>query len=202
MINVIDVDEAVRQLAQGHVVAVPTDTVYGVAAALNQPAAIAALFSLKRRPDDVALPVLIDSIAAADGLEVRLDDRALKLANAFWPGPLTVLVPASPALARTVHAKRDFVGLRIPADPLLRQLLARSGPLAVTSANDHGAPPCTSGEEVLAAFTGRSELSGVLDDGARSGTVSTVVELLDSGYRLLRVGAVSEQAIQDALAPS
>ncbi len=178
---------------------VPTDTVYGLGASLAQPRGVSALFSLKRRPSDVALPVLVDDYAAVVSLGVALDDRARRLVERYWPGPLTVIVPAPASLARLVRSSADVVGLRLPNDATLLALLAESGPLAVTSANEHGEAPCTNADEVLATFAGRDDFAGVLDDGIRQGSVSTVVDLSQATYRILRHGALSDEAIAAAL---
>jgi L-threonylcarbamoyladenylate synthase len=195
----LDRTEALRALASGEVVALPTDTVYGVAASLAHPTAISALFSLKRRPDTVALPVLVEGLDALASLQITLEDRARQLAQRFWPGPLTIIVAAPHELAQLVRSPRDAVGIRVPNDAALLALLHDSGPLAVTSANEHGAVPCTSAADVLATFEGRSELFGVLDDGPREGTVSSVVDLSGPELVLVRAGAFSEEELLNAL---
>src|SRR5665213_323530 len=177
MIELVGRDEAVRLLKSGHVIAVPTDTVYGVAAALTHPKAVANLFTLKRRPLDAALPVLVDSLGAIEGMGVAWPENANRLSRAFWPGPLTIVVAVDQVLAGLVGSSNQTVGFRIPKDELLRDVLAECGPMAVSSANDHGEPPCHSADEVLSAFADSPELAGVLDGGVWSGAVSTVVEL-------------------------
>jgi L-threonylcarbamoyladenylate synthase len=200
MIEVVGRDEAVRLLKSGHVVAVPTDTVYGVAAALTHPKAVTSLFALKRRPLDAALPVLVDSLAAIEGMGVAWSDQASRLSRAFWPGPLTIVVAVDHALAQLVGSTNQTVGFRMPNSELLLDVLVDCGPLAVSSANDHGEPPCHSADEVLSAFADSAELAGVLDGGVCAGAVSTVVELYDEGWRVLRHGALSTSDIEAALA--
>jgi L-threonylcarbamoyladenylate synthase len=190
---------ALAALREGEVVGVPTDTVYGLAASLAHPRSVAALFSLKRRPTDVALPVLVDDYAAIVSLGVTLDERARRLVEQYWPGPLTVIVPAPASLARLVRSSDDVVGLRLPNDATLLALLTESGPLAVTSANEHGEAPCTNADEVLTTFSGRDDFAGVLDDGSRQGSVSTVVDLSQATYQILRHGALSDEVIAAAL---
>lgn len=193
MTDVVGVDEAVTLLTGGSVVAVPTDTVYGVAASIDQPEAIARLFQLKRRPSSVALPVLVSSSSAIEALGVQWPEAARELAEAFWPGALTIVVPVEPQLAAKVGAVAS-VGFRIPNDATLLSVLERCGPLAVSSANEHGEPPCQSSAEVLSALDA-TELTAVLDDGVRSGDVSTVVELTATGWNVLRAGRISAEAI-------
>jgi tRNA threonylcarbamoyl adenosine modification protein (Sua5/YciO/YrdC/YwlC family) len=200
MIELVPRDEVVRLLRSGRVVAVPTDTVYGVAAALTHPRAVAKLFSVKRRPSDAALPVLVDSLAAIEGMGVTWPERAGVLARAFWPGALTIVVGVDARLAQLVGSTTQTVGFRVPKNELLRDVLVDCGPLAVTSANEHGEPPCQSAEEVMSAFVDSPELDGVLDGGLCSGAVSTVVEIYNDGWRVLRHGSIGASDIEAALA--
>lgn len=195
----MDLETAARLLDEGRIVAVPTDTVYGVAASLSQPAAVAELFALKRRPATRALPVLVDSVEQIEELGVEWTDDARRLSLALWPGALTVVVAVPRILADLVASTDATAGFRIPDDRQLRTLLRTSGPLAVTSANEHGERPCTDAAEVLSAFQGRDELAGVLDGGRRSGVVSTVVELRGGTWRIVREGAVDGAVVAELL---
>jgi tRNA threonylcarbamoyl adenosine modification protein (Sua5/YciO/YrdC/YwlC family) len=196
----LDFDEAVGALTHGEVVAIPTDTVYGVAASVWSLVGVAGLFALKRRPSDVALPLLIAGMDDLGELDVVLDEPARRLGDALWPGALTMVVPAPLALARALGARDASVGLRIPNDEVVRSLLRAVGPLAVTSANEHGEAPCTSAEEILRVFGDRPGWAGVFDAGERSGAVSSVVDLRSSPWRMLRHGAISEARIAELLA--
>ena len=189
---------AVALLGEGAVVALATDTVYGLAASLAHPAALAALFALKRRPGNVALPVLVDGVAQIEALGVTWPARAARLSDALWPGALTIVVPAPAPLARLVGSASASVGFRCPGDDELRRLLTRTGPLAVSSANEHGEAPCTTAAQVREAFAGRP-LAGVLDGGVRDRPVSTVVELVGDSWRMLRVGALTRDALAGLL---
>lgn len=195
----LDFADVLAALGRGDVVALPTDTVYGVAASLSRPEAVAALFTLKRRPESVALPILIEGTDSLTTLGVTFDERATRLAARFWPGPLTIIASAPAQLARVVRSSRDVVGVRVPNDATVLTLLRESGPLVVTSANEHGAPPCTSAAEVLATFEGRDELFGVFDDGTRNAAVSSVIDLSGPDVRVLRLGAISEEELLDEL---
>jgi L-threonylcarbamoyladenylate synthase len=186
-------------LRGGGVVAVPTDTVYGLAASLRQPNALTDIFRLKDRPRDVSLPIMVADIDTITGLGITLPADALALADAFWPGALTIVVPVPSELAALVGAT-STLGFRIPNRADLRSLLRLTGPLAVTSANLHGEPPCTTAESVLSAFSDRG-LVGVLDGGACTGVVSTVVTL-EGPWRVLRHGGVSTEELADILGPS
>ena len=186
-----NIEEVVRLINEGHVVAIPTDTVYGVAARADLPDAVAQLFAIKKRPTNVALPVLVSSTEMIDELGGRLPASAQTLANAMWPGPLTLIVPTTKALAERVGSTTSTVGFRIPNESLTLQLLQACGALAVTSANEHGEPPCTSADEVIAAFGEASGVAAVMDGGVRNGVVSTVVRCDEQGYDVVRSGALS-----------
>ncbi|MDE3008590.1 MAG: threonylcarbamoyl-AMP synthase [Acidobacteriota bacterium] len=196
----LDFDETVAALTHGEVVAIPTDTVYGVAASVWSLIGVAGLFALKRRPRDVALPLLVASVDELAELDVVLDESARRLADALWPGALTMVVPAPLALARTLGASDASVGLRVPNDEVVLSLVRAVGPLAVTSANEHGGAPCTNAEEILRVFGARSGWAGVYDAGERRGAVSSVVDLRRSPWRILRHGAISEERIAEILA--
>jgi L-threonylcarbamoyladenylate synthase len=195
MTKMLDFERARDALAAGGVVGLPTDTVYGLAASLAHPLAVAALFRLKGRPTTVALPVLVSSVAQIEALGVTWTARARVLSNALWPGPLTVVVAVPTALSTLIGGANDTAGFRCPHDELLLQLLEQSGPLALTSANVHGKRPSESASQLLDAFAGRNELSGVLDDGLRSSEVSTVVDISHSQWHLVRQGATSAAAL-------
>jgi tRNA threonylcarbamoyl adenosine modification protein (Sua5/YciO/YrdC/YwlC family) len=185
------VEAAIAALDAGGIVAVPTDTVYGLAAEVSQPSAVVALFSLKHRPTFVPIPVLVDSVEQIEFLGVEWPVEAQGLADAFWPGALTIIVNVPHELSVMLGGEGDTAGFRIPDDDVLRRMMAVLGPLAVTSANEHGAMPCHSAYEVLERFAKREELNGAIDGGERSGDVSSVVDLSVTPWRVLREGAVS-----------
>lgn len=185
-------------LGAGEVVGLPTDTVYGVAASISRPDGVARLFSLKGRPVSVALPVMVGDIEQVTSLGVDWNDHADELARAFWPGPLTIVVGAPPELSSLVGST-STVGFRQPGDLSLLGLLRVAGPLAVTSANAHGQPPCHDVNEVMAAFAGSDELAAVIDGGTRDGRVSTVVDVSEPSWRVLRDGAIHAEAIDAVL---
>ncbi len=185
-------------LAAGAVVAIPTDTVYGLAVAPGLRDAIGALFALKGRPVHVALPVLVADLAqAADLVADEASAGLRRLAGAFWPGPLTIVVAAARGRRYALGGDGGSIGLRCPGHPLALELLARTGPLAVTSANRHGAAPCTSADEVGRTFGDLLPL--VLDGGVCDGTASSVVSLLGPRPDLLRAGPVGLDEIVAAL---
>ena len=186
--------EAAAALAEGMVVALPTDTVYGLAADPTQPDAVQRLFALKGRPAEVPLPVLVagpDQVAQIAG---PLEVAAASLAKRFWPGPLTLVVPRRPGFTADLGgppAARSTVGVRWPDHEVARALCELLGPLAVTSANLHGQPPATTASGVAAAFTGRDQPALILDGGTCDGVPSTVVECRGPASRCLREGALA-----------
>ncbi|HWD95661.1 MAG TPA: L-threonylcarbamoyladenylate synthase [Acidimicrobiales bacterium] len=196
MTDVVGTEEAIARLQRGAVVAVPTDTVYGLAATLEH---ADALFHLKRRPTSVALPVLVGSREAIDALGVSWPETAGRLGDAFWPGALTIVVAVDPTLAASVGGG-GTVGFRIPRDEVLLRILNECGPLAVSSANEHGESPCQSVEQVLEALGSNELLDAVLDGGVRGGNVSTVVEITQDSWKILRAGSITDEAIERVLA--
>jgi tRNA threonylcarbamoyl adenosine modification protein (Sua5/YciO/YrdC/YwlC family) len=197
VLSVDELDAAVELLSLGAVVAVPTDTVYGLAAWLADDDAVARLALLKHRPASVPIAVLCATVQDAKELAAAWPAGAVVLADRFWPGALTIVVPVERALARRVGAERG-VGLRVPADDTCRALLARTGPLAVTSANLHGEAPVSTALGVQRAFRDE-QLTAVLDDGPRTGTVSTVVDLAGDPPAVLREGAIATIDVLAAL---
>ena len=181
---------AAERLAAGGVVAFPTDTVYGIGASLAREEAIARVFALKGRPADRPLPVLLASPAALDRVALDLDPRVLRLTARYWPGPLTVVVPARAGMPAGVVGPDGTVGARVPNHPLaLRLLEAAGGAAAVTSANRSGEPPARTAEAVIAAVGDRLDL--LVDGGTTPGGVpSTVVAFAGDDLRVLRVGAI------------
>jgi tRNA threonylcarbamoyl adenosine modification protein (Sua5/YciO/YrdC/YwlC family) len=182
--------DALAALRAGHVVAIPTDTVYGVAASLS---AAPSLFAVKQRPRDVALPVLIaDASQLAGVVRAPLPSRARDLIAEWWPGPLTVVLDRDPSF--TVDLGGDArsartVGVRLPAADLVRTLCGAVGPLAVTSANLHGrpTPPDASGVEAQLG----DAVAVVVDGGTCTGAPSTVVRVASDGtVTVLREGAI------------
>lgn len=193
----LDAAQACAALLAGDIVALPTDTVYGVAASIEHAEAIARLFLLKDRPTSVALPMLAASLEQIESAGIHVTPALRVLANAFWPGALTIVVAAPEQLARRLGATGETVGVRVPADAVVREILETCGPLAVTSANVHGGSPCESAAQVEVAFRDREGLAGVLDGGERRGRVSSVVDVTTTPWRLLREGAIS---LSDVLA--
>ena len=175
---------AIEALDRGQVVAIPTDTVYGLAARMDRPEARERIYELKRRPSGLELPVLVADADQAWGLALAVPAAAHRLADRFWPGALTIIVPAEGG---------GTVGLRVPANDLVVELCRACGPLATTSANLHGEPPLTTAIAVANAFGG--DLL-VVDGGTCDGAASTVVDCTVDPPALLREGAISWTDVQ------
>jgi L-threonylcarbamoyladenylate synthase len=196
------VTTVVAALRSGQVVGVPTDTVYGLAAALDRPDAIARLYGLKSRPSDKAIPVLLSHVTALENVAADIPDLARALMEQFWPGALTVAVPALPTLPDEVTSLADdgtrTVAVRIPNHTLAREILAASGgALAVTSANRSGQPPALDANAVLRL--GQATPDVIIDGGpAPLAEPSTVILALGSEITVLREGAISATAIEQA----
>jgi L-threonylcarbamoyladenylate synthase len=193
--RVLDREAALAALDQGEVVGIPTDTVYGLAARVDRPDAIAEIFELKGRPDALALPVLIGRWREVRLVAAKWPRNASMVAARFWPGPLTVVVPARPEVGELLGGDRRTVGVRQPHHRLVRSLCRDAGPLAVTSANPHGQPPCTSAGQVAVAFPS----IGVVDGGDCDGVPSTVVDCTVSPPTCLREGGVLWSWVEAAL---
>jgi tRNA threonylcarbamoyl adenosine modification protein (Sua5/YciO/YrdC/YwlC family) len=193
-------DYAARLLEQGEVVGIPTDTLYGLAADPFNLAAIERVFRVKGRPENRALPILVDSIERAALLVRELPDNFYRLARAFWPGALTIILPASDRLPLKVTANTGRVAVRWPRSAVVCGLIARfGGPVTGTSANLSGFPPCTSAEQVARQLGDRLLL--ILDAGeTQSHLPSTIVELTAEGWRIVREGVISEAQIASVLA--
>jgi L-threonylcarbamoyladenylate synthase len=178
-------------------VAFPTDTVYGVGALVFHEAAVQRLYRVKGRSTDKAIAVLVAHHADLPNIAGALTASAHQVAQKFWPGPLTLVVARHPRLPKAVSAL-PTVGVRQPDHPVVAQLLALTGPLAVTSANRSGEPNTLTAQEVLAQLEGRIDL--ILDGGRVNGGVpSTVVDVTGSEPVILRAGPVSAEDIEKAL---
>ncbi len=192
-------ERALERLRRGEVIAIPTDTVYGVAADGLNPAAIEKLYEAKRRPRDKAIPLLLASEAALDQVAAEIPPGARALAARFWPGALTLVVAAREAVPSVLRAEGRSVAVRVPDHPIPRELARALGrPLAATSANISGGRDPSTAQEVEEQLAGRIAL--VLDGGpVGTGIPSTVVDLTTVPPRITRVGAIPAEEIERAL---
>jgi L-threonylcarbamoyladenylate synthase len=186
-------------LNRGAVVAVPTDTLYALAADPVNLASVEEIFRVKGRPEHRALPILINSLIYAQVLAKDLPDNFYRLAQACWPGPLTMVVDASNRLPLKVTGNTRRVALRWPKSRVVNDLIAELGvPLTGTSANLSGSPTCESGDEVFRQLGDRIPL--ILDGGDTASSLpSTIVELRGDHWCIGRQGAIGADLIQEAL---
>ncbi|HET9499982.1 MAG TPA: L-threonylcarbamoyladenylate synthase [Marmoricola sp.] len=173
----------------GELVVLPTDTVYGLAADAFDAAAVQRLLDAKGRGRDMPPPVLVAAPATLDALTTRLPDYARQLVEHYWPGPLTIVGHQQASLQWDLGETRGTVAVRMPDDPVALELLGRTGPLAVSSANTTGEPAATDADRAVAMLGGR--VAVVLDGGPTPGeTPSTIVDVTADRPRILRTGAV------------
>lgn len=189
------IEAATAALAEGHVIAIPTDTVYGLAVDATNADAVRKLYDLKGREDAKAIPLLIHSIRMLESICPSLTEDARKLAKAFWPGPLTLVVPRHTGAFEAV-TKDATIGVRLPDHFVALSVISMVGrPLAVTSANPSGAKPAESGAEVGKYFGAKLKL--ILDSGpAPGGPVSTVLKIVDKPFEILREGKISREQLE------
>lgn len=190
------VAEAARLIADGQCVAVPTETVYGLAADATNAEAVASIYAAKGRPSFNPLIVHLPDRTAAEAL-AHFDASAGRLADAFWPGPLTLVLPLreDSGIASLVTAGLSSIAIRVPAHRAMQALLAATGrPLAAPSANASGGISPTRAEHVVASLNGRIPL--VLDDGpTERGLESTILACTDGTVRLLRPGPITAEQV-------
>ena len=179
---------------------VPTDTVYGLAARPDRPEAVANVFELKGRERQKALPVLGADLDSLRDI-VEFDERALTLANAFWPGPLTLVLSRRSGWDHDLGAGvNDSVAVRVPDSAVTQRLLISAGPLAVTSANRSGRRPAANVEEARALFE-EEEVAVFIDGGSTGGGVASTVVSLVGELSILRSGPIDADDLRQTLTP-
>ena len=190
---------AAELLREGQVVAIPTDTFYGLAANPFDLAAVEKIFAIKGRSKGAPLLLLVDSLEMAADLSAELPPQFDRLARRFWPGPLTIVVEASSKLPPAVSGQSGRIGLRLPAAAIPVALIKKAGvPLTGTSANRTGEKECATAQEVQQCFGERLPL--ILDGGASAATQpSTVLRLRQDSWEVLREGAIPAEEIAAVL---
>lgn len=195
-------DELVGIMRGGGLVAVPTETVYGLAGNGLDEKAVAEIYEVKGRPEVKPLSLMVHDAASMERYCENVPPQAYTLAKKFWPGPLTIVMKAKPCVPEIVRAGGETVGLRCPDHPLTLELLEKSGvPFAAPSANPSGEPSPKNADSVLKYFDGK--IDAVLDGGECGiGCESTLIDLSRTPYRILRQGALPADEIADALVDS
>lgn len=195
-------DELVGIMRGGGLVAVPTETVYGLAGNGLDEKAVAEIYEIKGRPEVKPLSLMVHDAASMERYCESVPPQAYTLAKRFWPGPLTIVMKAKPCVPEIVRAGGETVGLRCPDHPLTLELLEKSGvPFAAPSANPSGEPSPKNADSVLKYFDGK--IDAVLDGGECGiGCESTLIDLSRTPYRILRQGALPADEIADAFVDS
>ena len=192
------IEAAVRAVGTGQLVVLPTDTVYGIGADAFDSAAVTQLLAAKGRGRDVPVPVLVGSWDTIDGLVNYVPAQVRELIEAFWPGGLTLVIEHAPSLSWDLGDARGTVAVRMPLHPVALEVLARTGPMAVSSANRHGQPPALSAAQAREQLG--EDVAIYLDGGpAAIGVASSIVDVTHEVPRLLRAGAVSVDALRAVL---
>ncbi len=189
---------AARAVRSGAVVVLPTDTLYGIGADAFNPSAVASVLAAKGRGRDMPVPVLVGSWSTIDGLVSFVPPMLRDLTEAFWPGGLTVVIEHAPSLAWDLGDARGTVAVRMPLHPIALDLLAETGPMAVSSANVSGQPPALTAQQAYAQL-GES-VSVYLDGGeVPQGQPSTIVDLSGEVPQVLREGVISLAALREVV---
>ena len=190
-----DIEKAAELIRRGQVVGIPTETVYGLGADALDPLAVSRIFKAKNRPMDNPLIVHIYSLEQADELAREIPELFYTLAEKFWPGPLTMIVPKSDRVPLETSGGLDTVGIRMPSHAVMRQLIKLSVPIAAPSANRSGYPSPTTEQHVYDDMKGR--IAAVIDGGeCRFGVESTVISFeSEDTVRILRPGSVTRSML-------
>ena len=196
-----DLEQAASLLREGELVAIPTETVYGLAADAENGPAVARIFAAKGRPMDNPLIVHIADDDMLPRLVTEIPETAAKLADAYWPGPLTMIFPKGPCIPDEVSAGLSTVAVRMPSHPVAQALIRASGrSLAAPSANRSGSPSPTTAAHVLSDLGGR--IAAVVDGGECAvGVESTVVLMTGTRPRLLRPGGITVEMLERVAGP-
>jgi L-threonylcarbamoyladenylate synthase len=194
-------ERAAAAVRRGKVAAIPTDALYTLVADPFNLGAVAQVFQAKGRAPHRSLPILVGDLMMAEELASELSNRFFILARRFWPGPLTIIVPASARVPLKVTGNTGRLALRQSCSKVANQLIATlNQPLISTSANISGRPTCRSGIDVFGMMDGRVDL--VIDGGVCNGTGATTVDITEPYWRLIRTGAIEEKEIAECLQPS
>jgi len=194
-------EQAAAAIRRGMVVAIPTDALYSLVADPFNLRAVTQVFAAKGREPHRSLPILVRDILMAEELASELNNRFFILARRFWPGPLTIIVPASAKVPLKVTGNTGRLALRQAKCRVANELLNLVGaPLIATSANISGHPTCRSGIDVFGMMDGRVDL--VIDGGVCAGSGATTVDITEPYWRLIKTGAIEEKEIADCLQPS
>jgi L-threonylcarbamoyladenylate synthase len=194
-------ERAAASIRRGKVIAIPTDALYTLVADPFNLGAVACVFRAKGRETHRSLPLLVNDILMAEDLAAELNNRFFILARRFWPGPLTIIVPASAKVPLKVTGNTGRLALRHPKSRVAADLITlMNQPLIGTSANISGQPTCRTGIDVFGIMDSRVDL--ILDGGLCAGQGSTTVDITDPYWRIIREGVIEEKEIAECLGPT
>jgi L-threonylcarbamoyladenylate synthase len=194
-------ERAAAAVRRGKVIAIPTDALYTLIADPFSLGAVTGVFRAKGREAHRSLPLLVNDILMAEDLAAELNNRFFILARRFWPGPLTIIVPASAKMPLKVTGNTGRLALRQPKSRIATDLITlMNQPLIGTSANISGHPTCRSGIEVFGVMDSRVDL--VLDGGLCTGQGATTIDITEPYWRIIREGAIEEKEIAECLRPT
>lgn len=192
------INRAATLIKAGELVAFPTETVYGLGADAFQPDAVRKIFMVKGRPSNQPLLIHISNLKQVKQLVTEISPAAQRLMDWFWPGPLSIILPARDSVPEVVRGGQKGIGLRMPAHPVALALINTAGPLAAPSANRFGRPSPTSAQHVRQDMDGM--IAAVLDAGETgAGLESTLIDLTGDHYRILRLGGTRVEKIERCL---
>lgn len=191
-----DVDAAVSALQNGEIILYPTDTLYALGADIYNDTAVRNVFNIKQRPFSLPLPVAVDSIQNID-LVAYTNETVFKVSNTFLPGSLTMVLKKKPSVPDLLTSGSDTIAVRIPKNSIALELLAKSGPLTITSANRHQKQTQGVIKEILLQLG--QPIPICLDDGKKNSTPSTIVDLTGKIPQIIRKGSITEKEILDVI---
>ncbi|PIR26230.1 MAG: threonylcarbamoyl-AMP synthase [Deltaproteobacteria bacterium CG_4_10_14_0_2_um_filter_43_8] len=193
--NPVDVERVVAHLREGHVIAYPTETIYGLGADVLNRAAIKNIYKLKARDPGLPISLLVSDLSMLRDFVSEVSDQALELIKTFWPGPLTILFPASPRIPKDLITNTGRIGIRISSHPVATAIVSAFGnPITTTSANLSGYPPSLDAKQVLKYFD--QKLACIVDGGECEPNLgSTVVDVTKESMRIIREGAIPAQEV-------
>ena len=194
------IEAASLAVQRGQLVVLPTDTVYGIGADAFDPVAVSGLLAAKGRGREMPPPVLVSAATTIDALAVNIPGYARALIDAFWPGPLTLVCHQQASLQWDLGDTRGTVAVRMPAHDVAREILERTGPLAVSSANKTGMPAATDADQAEQMLG--EDVAVIVDAGTSpGGEASTIIDVTGSQGRVLRRGALSLEELNAVLEP-
>jgi L-threonylcarbamoyladenylate synthase len=196
--SMMAIERAAAAVRRGEIVAIPTDALYTLVADPLNLHAVGRVFQAKGRETQRSLPLLVSDVLMAEDLAKEISKRFYLLARKFWPGPLTIITPASERVPLRVTGNTGRLAMRQSKSRVANALLERLGqPLIATSANISGQPTCASGIEVFGMMDGRIDL--VLDAGRATGTGATTIDVTEPYWKIIREGAIAEKEIAEVL---